>query len=449
MASVYDMPDKLDLKSVFTVDLKPTIPSILLYFIGLIIVWASYFAGNSVFPYFVIVFFTTIVFNLPEKALSPLSIFYAYYGAWFVIAPMFAERYQGELDSPEYMLAIAMAYTVFGIGVISIKAGECLGKRIHFTPIELVPVSNSYLTRWISVLYIFCTAMIGMIVYSSGGIEIWLNNPGDAFLNRSGSGIYVILSHFSSIALAALSGYFSFKAGKIYPALLYLAWVSLTSPVHGSKIQVAILVIVLFLPWLRELKLLSIKTIFLYVSFLGIFILGLYFRNLSWIDVDTMIPYALNYFTALENLMLSVRDFEPGFITTFFLPFVKFLTPFGLSDPSMYYDMNHMLTDHYYPHAWEIRATEQWPVETDLYLNFFFFGGIPLVAAYLFVVGVIYGRALTTTSLGTWLAAFLMIIFMISHLRGSLYNHVDFYMYPYIFVMYFLFRKLPLISDNE
>ncbi len=218
----------------------------------------------------------------------------------------------------------------------------------------------------------------------------------------------------------------------------------MTSPVHGSKLQISLLILVMSLPWLRSILLLSKAAIVMYVSLVGIFFLGLYFRNLTWIELGTMLPYALNYFTALENLAISVRDFQPDLMKTFFLPFVKFSTPFGLASPDMYYDMNHMLTDIYYPEAWEIRATEQWPVETDLYLNFKFFFGLPVVGLYLFVVGFIYGRALKNDSLGGWLAAVLMVVLMISHLRGSLINHTDFYMYPYIFMIYIFLRRLPL-----
>jgi hypothetical protein len=104
--------------------------------------------------------------------------------------------------------------------------------------------------------------------------------------------------------------------------------------------------------------------------------------------------------------------------------------------------MNHYLTDTYFPMYWASRATEQWPVETDLYLNFKFFGGLPLIAIYLLIVGYIYGVATKVNSLGHWLVAFLMSVFMISHLRGSLINHTDFYMYPYFVMVFLLFRNV-------
>jgi len=419
-----------------------------IYGVGLIAIWFCYATGTSNFLLFIALFVITALTSLPEKALSPLSIFYGYYGAWYVIAPLFAERYQNVLHQTEYILAFSMVYTVFGLGVLAIRLGQYIGAQIR------IPKPSRYgrtfsIRIWILLLYISSSLFVALIIGSTGGLEHWIAAPGDAFLNRAGSGVYVILSHFSSITLAALVGYYAYKNKKIMPLTIFIIWLIVTSPVHGSKFQISLLLCLLFLPWLRSLKLFSIRSIILYTAFLAIFFLGLYFRNLSWLTFNTVIPYALNYFTALSNLALSLRDFNPSLITTFFLPFVKFLTPFGLENSNMYYDMNHMLTDHYFPHAWEIRATEQWPVETDLYLNFYFLGGLPLVFLYLFIVGAIYKLASKSEQLGIWVVSILLILFMISHLRGSLYNHTDFYMYPYMIIILIVLRRYSFEFTNE
>lgn len=302
--------------------------------------------------------------------------------------------------------------------------------------------------RWVLTLYVTSSLFVVLIILYGGGFSVWMTDPGDAFLNRSGSGLFVILSHFSSLALASLSGYLAYTTKRKTPLIFFIIWVALTSPVHGSKFQISLLIVLLFLPWIKDLRLFSVRSFVLGGSLIGIFFLGLYFRNFTWIDAETILPYSLNYFTALENLAISLRDFDPQFMKTFFLPFVKFLTPFGISDISMYYDMNHMLTDIYYPKAWEIRATEQWPVETDIYLNFYFVGGLPVVGVYLFFIGWIYGVARRSNSLGAWFAAVAMTLFMVSHLRGSLINHTDFYMYPYIFFVYLLLRRVSLYQEK-
>ncbi len=129
---------------------------------------------------------------------------------------------------------------------------------------------------------------------------------------------------------------------------------------------------------------------------------------------------------------------------TFLLPFNKLLSPVGIPDQPFYFDMNHWLTDLYYPEAWKIRATEQWPVETDLYLNFQFVYGLPLLFGYLFILAALHGHAQRQDSLGAWFSAFVLTLFLVSHLRGSLINHTDFYMYPFVAAVYVLFRQVPI-----
>ncbi|HGA5254568.1 TPA: hypothetical protein ACISXX_004962, partial [Salmonella enterica subsp. diarizonae serovar 61:l,v:z35] len=78
----------------------------------------------------------------------------------------------------------------------------------------------------------------------------------------------------------------------------------------------------------------------------------------------------------------------------------------------------------------------------------YFYLGIPILMSFFFFIARIYSAAHSKQHLGAWFAAMLMTLFMISHLRGSIYNHTDFYMYPYIAVMFFLFRKYKFPSKR-
>jgi hypothetical protein len=421
-----------------------------IYILGLVTIWSTYLLSGPTLYCFIVFFAVSLYFHRPKDTFSPLTIFYAYYGAWFVFAPLFATRYQDVLLLPQYNLALAFAYSVFGLGLISMNLGTQVGLRLSLFSTRMSTWFQFKSSPvWMVILYVLSTAMVCMVVLSSGGFAKWMANPGDAFLERAGAGVYVILSHFFTTILATIIGFYSYWTRKKSHVIGFIFWVLLTSPVHGSKLQISLFILIVLIPWLRNMKLWSGRSVAVYVTLVTVFFLGLYFRNFTWISLKTFIPYSLNYFTALENLALSIKDFDPGFMTTFFLPFVKFQTPFGLARPDMYYDMNHLLTDIYVPTAWKIRATEQWPVETDLYLNFMFFGGLPVIAVYLFVVGFFYGRALKTDSLGHWVASFLMTILLVSHMRGSLINHTDFYMYPFILFLLFLFKDVYFRKKSE
>jgi len=421
-----------------------TLPVVAVGVVTLVVLVLAYVDGTSAYPAFATGVVALLIAARPRFAFSPTTFVFLYYFMWYVIPPGFAERFDGvDLDSVEYQISFLMSFCVLLIGVLSVQLGESFGSRTPVMRTER-PLPSHMANRLIGALYASSTLMVVLIVAGSGGLSAWIANPGDAFLNRAGTGVFVILSHFSSLLLACLSGYVAYSRKQRWPLLCFVAWLLVTAPVHGSKAQMTFLLIMLVLPWMRDVRTLSARSILALCCGTGFFVLGLFLRNVEWMDAASLVPYALNYFSTFEYLAISVRDFDPDFLYTFFLPFQKFLTPFGINNGVEYYDMNHLLTDLYFPSAWEIRATEQWPVETDLYLNFFFVGGLPLVAGYLFTIGYLRGVARRNDSLGAWFASAMLTLMIISHLRGSLLNHTDFYMYPYLFVVYIALRRVPL-----
>ena len=412
--------------------------------LGIGILICGYMLGISSMAIACILFATIAVVAPPRYLVSPLSIIHGYYFVWFLLAPAFSELHsEDNFSSGIHYLAYGMIFLTYATAVFGARRGERAAAWMRPATLSQAASNrghDSALRLTTVFLYIVSTALIVMIVLASGGFAHWIEAPGDAFLNRQGSGVYVVLSHFAIFCLAALVGYHAYTARRITPLIVFLAWLAITSPVHGSKGLISLFLILSLTPWLRNMKFMGSASVVFVATLVFIFFFGLYLRNISWITPEEAIPYALNYFTTLRNLIILIQDFQPDFLLTFFLPFNKFLTPLGLTDSSLYFDMNHMLTDKYFPTAWEIRATEQWPVETDLYLNFYFFFGLPLVFLYTYTVGLIYGRARVANNLGTWIVAMLLIVSIISHLRGSIYNHLDFYLYPMFYMIYTLLK---------
>lgn len=414
---------------------------------GALAFWVSLALSTSALNLYLILYFLVYFAFRPRYLISPLTIIHAYYFIFFILAPMFAEIHaEDRFVSFDYHLAFAMIFLTHCTAAFGANFGEFLqrGKTINGYECNNTLHEIHALRIIIPVLFFSSSALIFLIVISSGGFSYWISAPGDAFLNRAGSGVYVILSHFSTFLLAGIVGCYTFKTKRYFWLIVFFLWLIITSAVHGSKQLISIFLIVSIIPWIRSLRVASAGSLIISSILAGIFFFGLYLRNITWMTPQEALPYALNYFTALRNLMLLLEDFDPGFIQTFFLPFNKFLTPFGLSDPGLYFDMNHMLTDKYFPSAWEIRATEQWPVEADLYLNFYFAFGLPLIFLYTFVIGSIYGKAQRSSNLGIWVVSVLLIFTLTSHLRGSLYNHVDFYLYPMFFLIYMMLKKYTL-----
>lgn len=423
------------------------------YVLGSTLIYGVYSLGLPTFPFFLALFGVTALIHRPRFALSPLTVLYLYYAAWFVAAPAFAEIYKGDLGLPEYNLAFAFAYSTLGLAAMAIQWGESIALRqpslpSWFNRLPAAP-SDKALYIIIALLYALASAAVAMIVLRSGGIERWMANPGAAFLARGGTGAFVILSHFSSLALAAISGYVAFRNRNYWPVAIFLVWLSATFPVHGSKLQIALLITMVLSPWIFRARFLSWITAALVAGGGAVFLGGMLLRHHNLLSSWEKVVSTLNYFTALENLAMSVRDLAPGFLQTFFMPFNKIGMLLGLVPADSYFDMNHYLTDLYYPGKWARRATEQWPVETDMYLNFFFVGGLPIVFLFFAAHGYLFGLAKRLNSMGSLFAVTMITIGMISHLRGSIYNHVDFYLYPYILLMFLLMLNWNIQTKTE
>lgn len=421
--------------------------------LGVIVLWFGYAFEISSLYLYAVLWLVILILSRPLQLLSPLTIIHIYYLVFFLGAPAFALNHEEDnFASLPFYLAYGMIFLTHSAASCGSVLGERAGMRSSIKAVRIsirdIPAKLRLLPILI-ILFVLSSALVGMIVKISGGLAYWIEAPGDAFLNRAGSGVFVILSHMVTFCLASLVGYYSYITKRWLPLIIFFSWLAVTSPVHGSKMLIALFLILSLTPWLRNWRVVGPAAVLFGLVLLAIFFFGLYLRNISWITPEEAIPYALNYFTTLRNLVMLLNDFDPGFLQTFFLPFNKFLTPFGLSDQALYYDMNHLLTDKYFPEAWEIRATEQWPVEADLYLNFYFIFGLPLPFIYTYLIGFFYGRAKIINSLGSWVLAMLLIVSITSHLRGSIYNHVDFYLYPMFFIIYLLLRRYSLKNPNN
>lgn len=410
----------------------------LLSIFGLIVCCSLFNFGFDSFYLFMAFYILVLCLHFPRYLLSPTAVVFAYYGVWFLIAPLFASGYSGGvIQRAEYQIAFLMIMAVFLTCIIALaSASKFKTKVISNDRVMSLGLATSVLC----VAYSFCTLMLVLIVMNSGGFNYWIESPGDAFLNRGGTGIYVILSHFSGFILSIVSGYVAYNYRKYSFLIFFFFWLVLTAPIHGSKFQIGLFFMLAVSPWLLFAKVISLRAVWLSIFIVFLFVFGMILRTEGVVDIERVFSY-LNYFSSLHNLALLVKDFDASILETWFLPFNKFLTPFGLTGDIQYYDMNHFLTDIYYPDAWLIRATEQWPVEADLYLNFYFVFGLPVLFMYFYFVGIVYQKAITSRSLGYMVCSVMLSLYIVSHLRGSLYNHTDFYLYPMVFLLFLIFRK--------
>ena len=160
----------------------------LLTLIGLIASYIAYNFGFDAFYLFAILYVFVLFLHFPRYLLSPTAVVFAYYGIWFLIAPFFASGYSGEvLHGTDYQVAFLLIMPVFVTCIVALTAASSL--KITYLPSNKV-MSLGLAFKVLGVTYVFCTLMLILIVINSGGFSYWMKSPGDAFLNRSGTGVF-------------------------------------------------------------------------------------------------------------------------------------------------------------------------------------------------------------------------------------------------------------------
>ncbi|QDS95827.1 hypothetical protein FF011L_46280 [Roseimaritima multifibrata] len=370
----------------------------------------------------------------PTFLLSPRNVLYAYHLLFYGIAVMGAERYADfDYSDPAVNLSYLMLTVSYLVSYLTLFHAERIQtSRYRFLRVLTErPDASHFLSRYSFLTAIGSILFAILLVLSTGGLAHWMADPGRAFLGREGGGIYYILLLMSTSVAASCIGTNCYLGKSKITLVAYLLILVILTPVLGGKQRVFMTLIFLFLPWVFFARTKSRKAFYVFVAFLSCFALGTWFRNMHWIQAGDMLAYSLNYFSTLDNLVMSVRDFEPGWLQTTFLPFNKFLTPFGTGGDVVFYDMSAWLTSIYFPHFWDLRCTEQWPIETDLYLSFHYIFGLPLLMGYMTIVGVLSSVAYRSGSLGFMLVSTYVTLMLPTHLRGGLIIWTEFYLVPF------------------
>jgi hypothetical protein len=350
---------------------------------------------------------------------------------------MFATRYENyTFREPEMVLAYAYLSTTYIVifFIISLFEKKSFNQYTSLESISMPKLKNSMnIFAGLSILFFI------LYIQASGGFAYWLGNLDRAFLTREGSGIYYLpFVLFLALYSFLLGVYVKIKKKPFYLFLLFLLFLML-SPFIGSKSRVVMLLFLSFLPSLINAKANFKSILFVVVVFLLFFVLGNYYRNASWMSLSDLLPYMLNYFDTYSALVLGIKDIDSNLFQTTFLPFNKFSSLTGFS--GQYYDMSSWLTSIYYPEADKIRATVQWPIEMDLYLNFYYFLGLPIIMLIFFLIVQVEKKAYQM-KIGYLFVYGYLFFYTLSHLRGGILLWTDFYLLPFFVISYYLMKRI-------
>jgi len=374
------------------------------------------------------VFFFLLACRFHSKFIfSPLTILLSYYFFCFVLTPFVATT--GVFTYPDLGNS-SLIYTYVASSLFVLAKGFSIGIGRE-SGADLKPAARKWLPKNKLRKIFFHLAFVSVafaasVVLMSKDPYLWFIDPGQAFFVRHGTGVYYIGLTTSLLFLSAFTAIIPNEYNhKLYTAFFVMLLICL-SPIVGSK--GAFLTCLGAVAYMRYpcLEWTIKRFVILFSVILVVFLVSTYMRtgaiSLHFITYRSL----FNYFSSYANLSVLLADFNGGWFETFFLPFNKFQTVFGNPD-GIYHNLNHMLTDHYFPDKWKIRATEQWPLEADLYLNFQFWFGLPLV----FLLAVFTGKVFKIAVLngvGFMLLPYYMVLCsLFGRLRGTLYTSDDFY----------------------
>lgn len=297
--------------------------------------------------------------------------------------------------------------------------------------------------RAIYILSIVNVLLVVWFLESTAGIINWITDYSYTYLaKREGHGLMNIVNITLGNVLVFILGVWTQRSPrKLIPILLAIVAIGLQSYMNGFKGRFIFLLIMYFSPWLILMRI-NIKSLFLLsITFFALLYTATLVRTEGfYASGPFFLEMLIGYFNAHQLHELIVTSRDSGFLQTVWQIFVKPLQALGLLGPDVDFDISVMLTKEFFPEHWyREKATQQWPLDTELYLNYFGFylSWIPLLV-YASFVGFLFRISVVRRNL--WLMPVFILEFnrIFSALRGTLIPWEIFFIivqYPVIYLV--------------
>lgn len=400
----------------------------------------------------VIYFFLLLIAFKPTHGVHPNNFIFGYYFLWLVCPSVvdwyfqitdwdyvlpWGRLWEWDAISSYTLLQVQVTMTLL-IVVVYFACGQSVGLKVK----EVFLDNRAYFARIRRPIEIniLLWLLVILFIQRSGGLNAWITDYSFTYLTgRAGLGVVnvtiIALGSFSVLILG-LRNFGRNGGGRGILPLLPLIFAM--GFVGGFKSRLIILLFFFFLPYLVTTRVnfwLMIKYV---IGFFGILYLltlvrsqGFYSSGAGFLE---LIP---SYFNVFPLHDMIVQRQPPDILTTAHFPFTKIAQAFGWAGIDAEFDISVMLTKEYFPDQWYNRsATQQWPLETELYLNYYGIVGqaFPLIIyglwiSFLFRAVVIKQNWLLYPMLG------LELFRIISVLRGTLIPWI----FPVLVVQYISF----------
>lgn len=397
---------------------------------------AILFLQWGVIPLALVIAGTFLIFK-PNNLLHPNIAIFAFYFLWLIL-PAFLNLILALIEW-EYVLPWGQltfwhdlsAYTLLQIELTFLtlylgchflsKPKPSAAPNYRSMPEEILTISLA------SVVVLSSLTLLAAMLFAhlAGGWESWLKDYSYTYLmGRQGLGAF----NFALIALGSLTVFllglrnFARRGGLVglIPALIVILPLGY---VGGFKSRLMFLIFLFLFPYIIRI----VPRVSLLAAGFLIFLTMLYLLTLVrtsgfYASPAAFLEMMAGYFNSYPLHDKVVTSRGPDFFQTTFQVLVKPMIFLGISGPDVNFDISVMLTKEFFPDQWNLeRGTQQWPIETDMYLNYF---GIPFqfipLLCYSILLSWLFRAAITRQNYAAMPIYALEFLRVFSTMRGAL-----------------------------
>ncbi|KPF68697.1 hypothetical protein IP84_08645 [beta proteobacterium AAP99] len=396
-----------------------------------------------------IILLTFLVF-MPRQLLHPNNMLFGFYAlyvvvssflnlilewiGWDYVLPGGQQVFWNEI-SKYTLLQVEFTFLVLYLGFYLFTRDRVA------KPVESPKIHVNTTTVWM--LIGVNIVLVLWFLESTAGIAAWINDYSVTYLSeREGHGLLNIITITVGNALAFILGMWTHTArNKLLPIVLAVIALGLQAYMNGFKGRLIFLMLLYFAPWLMMIELRLKTLVAIAVAFFSLLYLTTLVRTEGYYaSAPFFLEMLINYFNAYQLHDWVVMSRNPALLETVGQIFTKPAQVFGLAGPDADFDISVMLTKEFFPDQWYLEsATQQWPLETEAYLNYygFYLSWVPLLL-YAYIVSRLFHAAVTLRN--TWILPLFVLEFnrIFTVMRGTLVPWEVFFMiaqYPAVYIM--------------
>lgn len=311
-----------------------------------------------------------------------------------------------------------------------------------------ININNFKISKNVYVLALLTIVTCIYFFYVTGGPSAWFNDYSFTFTTRrAGHGLSNTLLMLLGNVFISILGFKYYQTSSKSILIYAFIYIIIIGYLQGAKSRYIFLIMnfmtVYLLNMKFNIKILSIATSFFFV----LLYLTTLIRTNGFYTGLFFIEYLISYFDAFQLHDNVTKDYSMALFQTQHQIFVKPLQILGILDKSIDFDLSVMLTKEYYPDQWiKSNATKQWPLETDLYFNYYgFILSWVVLIPYACLVSYIYNEVIRGN-------IYILLIYLLEYMRifTTLRSTIIPYNFTLIIIVYIIIYILnkKLLKKN-